>query len=81
MGRSPRGGGPRYAPAATERCRKRRSGDATPPGSKNLRTLYLPLANSWKVMDNTRIRSIRLIAAGKARGPAEVYTGVGAGAA
>ena len=42
-------------------------------GLKNLRTLYSPLANSWKVMDSTRIRSLRLIAAGKARGPAEVY--------
>ena len=42
-------------------------------GLKNLRTLYLPLANSWKIIDNTRIRSPRLIAAGKVRGLTEVY--------
>ena len=41
-------------------------------GLKNLRTLYLPLANSWKIIDNTRIRSPRLIAAGKV-GLTEVY--------
>lgn len=42
-------------------------------GLRNLRTLYLPLANSWKVMDNTRIRSPRRIAAGLAGGPTRVY--------
>ncbi len=42
-------------------------------GLRNLRTLYFPLANSWKVIDNTRIRSPRRIAAGLAGGPTRVY--------
>jgi predicted ABC-type ATPase len=42
-------------------------------GLKNLWTLYLPLANSWKVIDNTRRCYPRLIAAGLADSPAEIY--------
>ena len=42
-------------------------------GLANLRSLYLPLANSWKVVDNTRRRYPRLIAAGLAGQPAEIY--------
>ena len=42
-------------------------------GLLNLKHLYLPLANSWKVMDNTSIGSRRLIAAGLANGPIQIY--------
>ena len=42
-------------------------------GLVNLRTLYLPLANSWQLLDNTPIDSRRLIAAGHAGGATEVY--------
>ena len=41
-------------------------------GLVNLRTLYLPLANSWKLLDNTSIPSARLIASGLAGGATEV---------
>lgn len=42
-------------------------------GLANLRTLYFPLADSWKLIDNTHIRNPRLIAAGFANGPQEIY--------
>ncbi len=42
-------------------------------GLVNLRTLYLPLANSWKVIDNTVVRSPRCIAAGLADGPTRIH--------
>ena len=42
-------------------------------GLANLRTLYLPLANSWKIVDNTRRNYPGLIAAGFAGSPPEIY--------
>ena len=42
-------------------------------GLRNLRTLYLPLANSWSLIDNTRRREPSLIAAGTLDGPTAVY--------
>jgi predicted ABC-type ATPase len=42
-------------------------------GLRNLRTLYLPLANSWSLIDNTRRREPSLIAAGTLNGPTAVY--------
>lgn len=42
-------------------------------GLANLRELYLPLANSWKVIDNTRIDRSPLIAAGIRDGATEVF--------
>lgn len=42
-------------------------------GLLNLRSVYLPLADSWKLIDNTRIDRSSLIAAGFHGGPAEVY--------
>jgi predicted ABC-type ATPase len=41
-------------------------------GLVNLRTLYLPIADSWKIVDNTRRQSQR-IAAGKAGGLHKIY--------
>jgi predicted ABC-type ATPase len=42
-------------------------------GLANLTSLYIPLADSWKVIDNTRSRYPRTIAAGIAGGPPLVY--------
>ena len=42
-------------------------------GLANLRDIYLSLADSWKVIDNTRIEHPRVVAAGFAGRPAEVY--------
>ncbi|HVA49439.1 MAG TPA: AAA family ATPase [Pirellulales bacterium] len=42
-------------------------------GLRNLRELYLPLADSWKMIDNTSVGQSRVIAAGIAGQPAEVY--------
>ena len=41
-------------------------------GVANLRSLYLPLANAWELIDNTRINDPRLIAAGVAGQPVDV---------
>jgi predicted ABC-type ATPase len=60
-----RGGG-HHVPEATIRRRYA-------AGLANLRTLYLPLANSWQLLDNTQFESRRLIAAGQAGGATEVY--------
>ena len=43
-------------------------------GLANLRTLYIPLANSWQLIDNTRRDKRRLIASGGLDIPAEVYS-------
>jgi predicted ABC-type ATPase len=42
-------------------------------GLRNLRTLYLPLANSWDLVDNTRRWRPSLIASGTRYGTAAVY--------
>lgn len=42
-------------------------------GLANLRSVYLPLADSWKMIDNTRINRSPLIAAGFRNGPTEVF--------
>lgn len=41
-------------------------------GLVNLRSLYLPLADAWELIDNTRINDTRLIAAGVAGKPVDV---------
>jgi predicted ABC-type ATPase len=41
-------------------------------GLKNLLGLYLPLADTWQVIDNSIMRMPRCIAVGGARGPARV---------
>jgi predicted ABC-type ATPase len=42
-------------------------------GLSNLRTTYLPLADSWQVVDNTNVDSPRTFAAGSKRVAHEVY--------
>ncbi len=42
-------------------------------GLTNLRSVYLPLADSWKIIDDTRIDRSPLIAAGFRKGPTEVF--------
>jgi len=42
-------------------------------GLANLRALYLPLANSWKLLDNTHFHRPRLVAARLGEGLAEIY--------
>jgi predicted ABC-type ATPase len=42
-------------------------------GLDNLRTLYLPLADSWKIIDNSRRRYTQLIAAGVSNCPPKIY--------
>ena len=42
-------------------------------GLANLRQSYLSLADSWKVIDNTHIEHPRVIAAGFAGQPADIY--------
>lgn len=42
-------------------------------GLRNLRTLYLPLANSWKLIDNTNMSDPRVVAAGKTESATEIY--------
>jgi predicted ABC-type ATPase len=42
-------------------------------GLRNLRTLYLPLANAWNLIDNTRRHRPSLIAAGSLGKPPLVY--------
>jgi predicted ABC-type ATPase len=42
-------------------------------GLANLWSTYLPLADSWKLIDNARIGQSPLIAAGLRDGPTEIF--------